>query len=400
MRFNLFPVVLAFIPTALFAQGSALQPAKGLKADPLGAIKSKAELEALIATTSEAALSKALKAHAVEILAAAARRPHADFVLDTVEKVKGTCAKSNTTPEPLKQALGGPSALFDSLKSVNLGSTELGIKAKREVDPFDQDFYVRLGQIDDLEELTILHTTAQNAWLAPLAKLSALKSLRIINQSKLGDEGLAQLAGLKQLESFGFIGTAMTGEPFRDFPGWNNLKRASFRGSRMSDAGLTALCEKFPNLESLVLAHGHFSDAAVAGVARLKKLTGLEIGSPKATPKCLQHLLGLPLEYLQLGDGLDAAAGIAIIKDIKTLKRLTLTNCAATTDDDLKLVAGMKHLDHLELGNINVPESRLPALKEFAFLKSMRILKAKTPFNAQEQAMIKAVLPAVAIKFE
>ena len=371
-----------------------------LKADPLAAVKSKVELEALIAATSDASQSKALKAHSAEILAAVTRRPHVQFVADTVEKSKGTCEKSNSTPDPLRQAFGGPSALFDSLKSVNLGSTELGIKAKRDVDPFDQDFYVRLSQIDNLEELVILHTTAQNAWLAPLAKLSALKTLRIINQSKLNDEGLAHLAGLKQLESFGYIGTAMTGEPFKDFQGWNNLKRASFRGSRMSDGGLAALCERFPNLESLVLAHGHFSDEAVAGVARLKKLTGLEIGSPKATPKCLQHLLGLPLEYLQLGDGLDASVGIAIIKDIKTLKRLTLTNCSATTDDDLKRVAGMKHLEHLELGNITIPEGRLAMLKEFAFLKSMRILKAKMPFNAEEQAMIKAVLPAVAIKFE
>jgi len=108
----------------------------------------------------------------------------------------------------------------------------------------------------------------------------------------------------------------------------------------------------------------------------------------------------LPLEYLQLGDGLDASAGIAIIANIKTLKRLTLTNCAATTDDDLKRVAGMNHLEHLELGNIPVPEGRLPVLKGFAFLKSMRILKAKGPFTAEEQAMIKAVLPGMAIKFE
>ncbi len=380
--------------------GLKSKPSMKSAADPLAAVKSKVELEALIEATIDAGQWKALKAHLAEILAAAARRPHVEFVLDTVEKAKGTCVKANTTPDLLRQAFGGPSALFDSLKAVNLGSTELGIKAKREVDPFDQDFYVRLSQIDNLEELTILHTTAQNAWLAPLAKLAALKSLRIINQSKLNDEGLAHLAGLKQLESFAYIGTAMTGAPFKDFLGWTNLKRSSFRGSRMSDAGLTALCEKFPNLESLVLAHGQYSDEAVAGVAQLKKLSGLEIGSPKATPKCLRHLLGLPLEYLQLGDGLDASAGIAIIKDIKTLKRLTLTNCAAMTDDDLKRVAGMKHLEHLELGNINIPAGRLPVLKEFAFLKSMRILKAKGPFNAEEQAMIKGVLPGVAIKFE
>jgi len=384
----------------LVSLSANLHAAEPVKADPLAAVKTQADLDALIKATTDAGQLKALKAHAAEILAAAARRPHVEFVTEVVEKAKGSCEKSNTTPEPLKQALGGPSALFNSLKIVNLGSTELGIKAKRDVDPFDQEFYVRLSQIDNLEELVILHTTSQNAWLAPLAKLKSLKSLRIINQSKLNDEGLAHLASLTQLESLGYIGTAMTGEPFKDFNGWTNLKKCSFRGSRMSDAGLTAICEKFPNLESLILAHGHFSDDAVAGVAKLKKLTGLEIGSPKATPKCLTHIVGLPLEYLQLGDGLDASAGIAIIKDITTLKRLTLTNCLNTKDEDLKLVAGMKNLEHLELSNVLIPEARLPLLKEFAFLKSMRLLQAKTPFNADAQAMIKAVLPAVAIKFE
>lgn len=386
-------ILCAFVATRI----QAAEP-KGTPAELLLAVKSRADLESL--AKDSPAKSKVLKDHEAEIAAALARRPHVEFVLDVVEKAKGTYVKTNTTPEALKKAFGGPIGLFNGLKSVNLGSTELGIKAKRDPDPFDQDFYVRISQIDNLEEFTILHTTAQNAWIAPLAKLKSLKSLVIINQSKLGDEGLAHLAGLKQLEAFSYIGTSMTGEPFKDFNGWNNLKRSSYRGSRMNDAGLTAICEKFPNLESLVLAHGFYTDESVAGLARLKKLTRLEIGSPKATPKCLQHIVGLPLDYLQLGDGLDAPAGIAIIKDIKTLKRLTLTNCTATKDEDLKLVAGMKHLEHLELGSITIPEARLPLMKEFAFLKSMRLIQAKQPFNAEAQATIKAILPTVAIKFE
>ena len=369
-------------------------------ADPLAKVRNETDLDAVIRSTTDAKVRKAIEVHVPQIAAAAARKPHVDFVAEVLTNAKGSFERINTTPEALAKALGGPSVLFDSLSIANLGSTELGIKAKRDIDPFDQVFYERLGQIDTVSEIIILHTVCQNAWLAPLAKMKSLKSLRIINQAKLNDEGLALLAPLKQLESFAYIGTSMTGEPFKDFIGWNSLKRTSHRGSKMTSDGLTSLCRAFPNLESLILAHGFYTDDAVANLASLKNLTALEIGSPKATPQCLKHIAGLPLQYLQLGDGLDASAGIAIVKDIKTLKRLTLTNCLKATDDDLKSVAGMKHLENLELSNIVLTEDRLPLLKEFGFLKSLRITQPKQPFAPEMQAKIKEMLPSVALKFE
>jgi hypothetical protein len=370
-------------------------------ADLLANVKTSADLDARIASAADAMTKKVLRDHSAAILAAAAQRPHVERVVAILEKARGTFERTNSTPAALQAALGGPSVLFDTLKGVNLSDSGLGVKAKRETDPFDQAFYEDLSHISGLESLIILHTTAQNGWLAPIAKLPSLKTLRIINQAKLNDEGLAHLAGLRQIESFGYIGTAMTGEPFKDFRGWANVRSASFRGSRMNDAGLTALCEAMPNLQTLILAHGHFTDAAVARVASLKKLTGLEIGSPQATPQCLKHITALPIEYLQLGDGLDASAGITIIKDIKTIKRLTLTNCRATTDDDLRIVAAMKHVENLELGGLALTDGRLALLREFTHLKALRLVPpSRDGFSAETQAAVKKILSTTALKFE
>lgn len=369
-------------------------------ADPLANVKTRADLDAVIAATAAPATREALTAHAAEIVAAAERKQNVDELVGILTAASATFEKANATPQDLRVAFGGPSALFDDLKAINLAASGLTIKEKRKTDPFDQAFYERLGKLTAIENLIIINTTAENDWLVPLAKLKSLKMLRIINQSKLDDAGLAHLAPLNQLESFGYIGTKMTGAPFRDFRGWSVLKTASFRGSQMSDAGLEALCDAFPNLQSLVLAHGHFSDTAVARVASLTQLKGLEIGSPKATPQCLKHIVGLPLEYLQLGDGLDASAGIAIISQIKTLKRLTLTNCKNATDDDLRSVAGMKSLEHLETSSLDLPPERLPLIKEFAFLKSMRLLKRPMPYDAEMQAKLKELLPHTALTFE
>ena len=363
----------------------------------LAGLKSPADLEAVIATIADPAKKNAVRAHSTAILSAAARQPHVNAVTAALDQAPGTYVKTNLTPAALKQALGGESAIFDTLKVVNLGSATLGIKAKREIDPFNQAFYEHLGHVADLEFLTIINTTAENAWLVPLANLHALTNLTIINQSKLNDIGLAHLAGLKQLQRFAYIGTAMTGKPFKDFQGWTKLKSSSFRGSQIDDEGLAYLCERFPNYETLSLAHAKFTDAGAVHLAKLKNLKGLELGSTKATSAALRNLLGLPLEYFQLGEGVDAPESIAIIRELKTLKRLTLTNCKTLTDAELQTLASMKHLEHLELGSLPLPPERLSALKQFAFLKSMRLVP---PYPAELQTRIKEVLPNVAIKFD
>ena len=187
---------------------------------------------------------------------------------------------------------------------------------------------------------------------------------------------------------------------FEKFSGWTKITRMSFRGSSIDDTGLRLICERFPTLENLVLAHAKFTDAGAVHLAKLSKLKGLELGTHNATPQCLQHIAKLPLEYLQLGDGLDTPAGIALIKDIPTLRRLTLTNAALLSDADLKMVAGMIQLEQLELSKLALPADRLPLLSQFAFLKSLRLVPPSGMYAPEIQEQLKALLPKVEIKFQ
>ena len=395
----LHPFLHTAVLTLLLALTHAT-PVQSADAPSLTDVKTPADLAAKITANTDAATKLALKNHTAAILAAAAKKPHVDFVIAALDKAPGTYTKTNTTPADLRQALGRDSEIFDTLTLVNLASSTLNIKAKRETDPFDQAFYEHLGNITELQSLQILHTTAQNDWLAPLANLHALTNISIVNQSKLNDLGLAHLAGLKQLVRLAYVGTSTTGRPFTNFHGWTQLKSSSFRGSQIDDAGLQALCEAFPNYESLSLAHAKFTDAAALHLGKLTKLKGLELGSTKATSKSLQPLVNLPLEYFQLGEGVDAPAALSIIKDFKSLKRLTLTNCKDYTDADLQIVAGLKTLEHVELGSLPITAERVSALKIFAFLKSMRIIRGGTPYPPEILASIKAALPNLALKFD
>jgi len=285
-----------------------------------------------------------------------------------------------------------------SLKLVDLAVPNTGPHDHRKDDPYDAAFFEHLGHITSLESLNVISTKFSDEWMQHIAKLTHLKTLRFTNNGKLTDAGMVKLAGLKDLESFSFVGTAITGRAYASFECFTKLVKVSHRGSSIDDEGLKALCEHLPNLESISLAHAKFTDAGAPSLAKLTKLKGLELGA-HATPAALKNITSLPIEYLQLGEGFDKSESLPIIGEIKTLKRLTLTNCKATTDDDLRLLATMTQLESLELGGLELTEERLPQLQDFSFLKSITFALRPTGYPAGIQTAIKALLPGVEVKF-
>jgi hypothetical protein len=286
------------------------------------------------------------------------------------------------------------------VKLIDLAVPGAGPHDHRKDDPYDAAFFEHVGHLSTLESLNIISTKFNDDWMPPLAKLTNLKVLRFTNNGKLTDAGMAQLAGLTKLENFSFVGTQMTGKAYAHFEGFTKLTRVSHRGSLIDDEGLRQLCDHLPNLESLSLAHAKFPDVGAPHRAKLTKLNGLEVGAAKATSQSLRHIAKLPLEYLQLGEGFDSGACFPLIKDIVTLRRLTLTNAQALTDADLQALADLSQLTHLEIGKMPLPDERIALLKPFAFLKSMRLVPAKTPFTPDQQAKIQALLPATKIDFK
>ena len=385
-------VITALFATSLsaFSAGSA----------EISNVRTKADLDALIASTGDGGLKHAMLDNAAAILSAAEQRPHVEAVIRSVALSPGKVEKINTTPEALKRAASGDIALFDTLKFVDLAIPNAGPHDHRTTDPYDAAFFEHLGHITALESLNIIATKANDEWIAPLGKLTNLKTLRFTNNGKLTDAGLEQLAGLKNLESFSFVGTGMKGHAYAKFEGWTRLTKVSHRGSSIDDEGLQQLCEHLPNLESISLAHAKFTDAGAVHFEKLTKLKGLEIGAHDATPKTLLHVAKLPLEYLQLGEGFDSPECIPLIKGIATLKRLTFTNAKSLKDADVKLVAGMTQLESLEFSDLALTDESLPQLQSFSFLKALRLVHRPQPYPAEMQAKIKAFLPKVELKFD
>ncbi len=311
--------------------------------------------------------------------------PHVEAVIRTVEGAKGKVEKTEDG---------------QSLKLVDLAVPNTGPHDHREVDPYDAAFFEHLGHITTLESLNVISTKCDDAWIAPLAKLTNLKVLRFTNNGKLTDAGMEIFAGFKNLEQFSFVGTAITGRAYAKCSDWSKVTRVSHRGSSIDDEGLAQLCSHLPNLENISLAHAKFTDAGAPRLAKLTKLKGLELGTRNATAASLKSITGLPLEYLQLGEGFDGNDSIAAIKPIATLKRLTLTDCKKLDDAGLKLAADLQQLEQLELGSLELPDERLPQLQQFAHLKELKLIRRPQGYPPETQAKIKALLPKVDVKFQ
>jgi hypothetical protein len=310
--------------------------------------------------------------------------PHVEAVIRIVEGAKGRVEKTEDG---------------QSLKLVDLAVPNTGPHDHRKEDPYDAAFFEHLGHITTLESLNVISTKANDEWIKPLAKLANLKSLRFTNNGKLTDAGMETFAGLKNLENFSFVGTAITGSAYAKCADWTKVTRVSHRGSQINDDGLRQLCEHLPNLESISLAHAKFTDAGAAHLAKLKKLKGLELGTHNASPAALKSLVALPLESLQLGEGFHSAEALQIARSIPTLRSLSITDGSTLTDDDLKIVASFPKLESLIMDKLSLPDERIPLLAAFSGLKSLTLALRGAGYSEETQARVKAQLPKVELKF-
>jgi 6-phosphogluconolactonase (cycloisomerase 2 family) len=399
----------------------------------LSAVTSHAELEAIIADTSDAALRQALVEHADAILAAAERHPHVEAVVRTIESAPGTFTKINTTPDALKAAVGGDIAIFDTLTQVDtrISGGKAHDQRKKNEDPYDAAFIEHLGHILSLESVRLEASGIQDAWVAPLLKLRKLKTLSVSGFGRLGDasldqfKGLAecpdlmhlelayfgkatdagweQLAGLRNLEFFSPRGARFAGHCFARFEGWNRLKSINFHSNGLDDQGLGYVCENFPSLEFIKLWHSqHITDASAEHLRKLKNLKGMEISCSRASAALVKHLDQLPMEYVALEYGVNSPASdaIAAIHSISTLRRFKLAG-VALADSDLVALSSATQLEELTIGIDDLPDERLPQLQAFSFLKSLRLVPTtKQSFSPETQSKLKALLPRTKLEFQ
>jgi len=416
---------------------SALLCTTGITADrapDLSKIKSRTDLDALIASTSDTALKTALRRHADAVIVAAKRHSHVTAVVRTIEAAPGEYEKINTTPASLKQAAGGELAVFDTLTMVTTrikGGAAHAHRKKTE-DPYNAAFIEHLGQITSLETLYLEARNIEDSWVAPILNLTNLTKLTIIGFARLGDDtlaqlkhldaacpkltdlelayfgkatdaGLEQLAGLKKLERFTFRGSPIRGHAFAKFTGWNDLNYINFHSNQLDDKGLGHVCENFPNLQFIKLWHSKLlTDASAEHLKKLTKLKGIEISCRNATANLFKHIDRIPLEYAAFEYGVNSPATQVIenARSAATLRRLKV-QVSSFTPSELKQLAELTQIEQLSLSSLPLTDEHIGILKNFDHLKQLELVerRKKHHYSDAAKAKVRSALPGVAVNF-
>lgn len=130
-----------------------------------------------------------------------------------------------------------------------------------------------------------------------LRACKSLKDLRLLD-SKIDDEGLAELLGLDQLERLDIQGSLVTGTAFEGAGAFSVLAELDATESQIDDQGAFFLAQ-LPKLRNLSLRHTQITDVACEYLGRCD-VTKLDLGLTKITDRGVEQLNRECLEELKV----------------------------------------------------------------------------------------------------
>lgn len=133
---------------------------------------------------------------------------------------------------------------------------------------------------------------ANNTTLALLRPLNEVTALLLTDCTQVTDEGLLDLAGLKQLNALSLTGTQVTDAGLVHVAGMTNLVGFECGTKNVRGDGLVHL-QTLPKLQSLHLNKGGITDEGLANIRKLTKLTFVDLDDTQISDVGLAHLHGL-----------------------------------------------------------------------------------------------------------
>lgn len=214
-------------------------------------------------------------------------------------------------------------------------------------------------------------------------------------KTKTDDAGLANLAGLDEIESLNLTYAGpFTIAGMRHLAGLTSLKSVTIWQAPLTDAGFAPLLA-LPNLETVILYDVQFTDAGLPQLAGLKNLKQLFLGDNPITDDGAAALAELQrLEFISLVNLRISDVGL---ERLLTLPRLTMLqlNHVDVTDAGLALIGSQTKLLNLTLDRLPVTDAGLKSLET---LKSLRFLYLNdTEMTLDGAAALQRALPECSI---
>lgn len=224
--------------------------------------------------------------------------------------------------------------------------------------------------------------------LKPISELKSLQTL-LLMQNRLNDISTRKLSQLKDLKVLDLRGNMEAGdltlEVLSSLP---NLKALKHRSTSVTDYGLELLSEN-ASLENLLIQDFAISDASGPYLAKLLKLTQLEIIRCQGFGNDgVKALAGMPLQRLTLRDlPVVADDAMLVFKDMPKLKRLYLHELGGVSDVGLKNLSSVESLETLDIWSI--PQMTDATVQVIASLPNLTELSIRS--TAITDASIKTI---------
>ena len=239
-----------------------------------------------------------------------------------------------------------------------------------------------IGQMpgQPVQRLSLAGTRATDADLTVIRGLPSLESLDL-SGTPITDYGLRNVGQLHALVTLRLDGCRVTDVGLEHCAGLKNLRTLYLRNTSVSS--VAALGTQFPGLHILDLHGSRVGDPALAHIASLSELEGLDLGRTGVTDQGLGVLAGLPkLRVLNLSHTAITDTGLAALNApplSSSLRALILDGCHGVTEHGIRRLRG-GNLTSLGLASTKVPiPVLLSILPEVGSILSLDL--SSTPFT-------------------
>lgn len=246
-------------------------------------------------------------------------------------------------------------SLNDDMASHLLGLKQLTAIAITNSIISDASVEAFVKSFPDLTDLDLSsNTNMTNGVLKLIVELKKLQRLTLV-QNRFNEINTRQLAKMPELRALDLRGNMeagdMTLEVVSKLPKLTALKH---RTNVASDSGMEYLANA-SELDSLLIQDFKITSQSGAHIAKLKKLTQLEIFRCQGFgSEGVLALKGLGLQRLTLRDLPDVSdQAMEVLTDLPKLKKLYLHELGSLSDEGLKNLASLKSLELLDIWSIS-----------------------------------------------
>lgn len=214
-----------------------------------------------------------------------------------------------------------------------------------------------------LRNLTLSGRGISAAGLEHVSKCLNLGALSILDGS-INDEDLSILRTLTKLKELSLVRLELGNRCLAPFVNNPSLTKLRVRGADgVTDQAFGAYLPNFANLVSLELSELPIGDASLDTIAKLPKLSELNLLRTRVTSNGLRKLAGLPLKKLNLDD--ISTVGDEAIPAILAIPTLEFLHVGKTkiTDRGVAKLSDLKNLKDLLINDTAVSEKALAELQ-------------------------------------